>query len=281
MSAAQAAASLIRVEDPADEAIPKLVAAHGGTIYRIGLRLCGNPDDAEELAQEVFLNAWRGWDGFEGRAQPTTWLYTIAARVCQRRKRRRAGEPERLDSWEDLNPAGEREVEEGQVGPAAAQDPQTALARREAQRIVDRAIGEVSEPYKLPLVLKDIAGLSLVEIGSALGVKPATVKTRVHRGRNALREALETAAADDTPRASNGGEDSICHALLEARQEALDRGAPFPVPDALIDDRCRGMLSRLELAHDMCRRIAEEGLPEPVERRLLAACRESENGASA
>ena len=275
-------APLLRVGDSADEAIPKLVAAHGGTIYRIGLRLCGNAEDAEELAQEVFLNAWRGWEGFEGRAKPTTWLYTIAARVCQRRKRRRAGEPDHIDSWESLSPAGEGALEEGdRIGPSAAGlDPQVAFARSEAQRIVDRAIGEVAEPYKLPLVLKDIAGLSLNEIGAALGVKPATIKTRVHRGRNALRAALEQAAAGRGDAATHDGEDGICHALLEARQEALDRGAPFPVPDALIDDRCRRMLERLELAHDLCRRIAEEGLPEPVEGRLLAACRDSADRAT-
>lgn len=283
MPAVETEAPLVGIEDPADVAIPKLLAAHGGTIYRIGLRLCGNPDDAEELAQETFVNAWRGWDRFEGRAKPTTWLYTIAARVCQRRKRLRSGEPAQLSSWEDLTPAGEDHV---QSGPTPPEDPYTALTRHEAQRVVDRAIGQVPEPFRLPLVLKDIAGLSLAEIGEALGVRPATIKTRVHRGRNALRLALEEAASEEdevsangealpATRQDHGHEGGICHSLLEARQEALDRGAPFPVPEALIDERCRGLLTRLELAHDLCRVIAEEGLPEEVERRLLEACRES------
>ena len=77
----------------AKQAIPLLVDAHGGRLYGLGLKLCGNPADAEDLVQEVFLQAFRKWHQFEGRSDPSSWLYTIGARACQRMHRRRSGEP--------------------------------------------------------------------------------------------------------------------------------------------------------------------------------------------
>jgi RNA polymerase sigma-70 factor (ECF subfamily) len=64
--------------EPAETAIPRLMAEHGAKIYQLGLRLCGKPPDAEDLAQETFLQAFRKWGQFEGRAEESTWLFTIA-----------------------------------------------------------------------------------------------------------------------------------------------------------------------------------------------------------
>ena len=65
---------------PADVAVPKLVEEHGGKLYHLALKFCGNPADAEDLVQQTFLLAYRKWSQFKGDAAPTTWLYTIAAR---------------------------------------------------------------------------------------------------------------------------------------------------------------------------------------------------------
>ena len=62
----------------------QLVNEHGGTLYSLGLRFCGDRTQAEDMVQEVFLQAFRAWDGFEGRSSVKTWLYTIATRACQR-----------------------------------------------------------------------------------------------------------------------------------------------------------------------------------------------------
>lgn len=96
--------------EPAQTAIPRLFEAHGGRIYTLGLRMCGDPDRAEDLVQETFLKAFGGWDQFEGRSNPATWLYSIASRACQRMQRRRAGEPRRMLSLTELLPSGEPRV---------------------------------------------------------------------------------------------------------------------------------------------------------------------------
>ncbi|MHC4822156.1 MAG: RNA polymerase sigma factor, partial [Planctomycetota bacterium] len=91
----------------ADEALPLLLDEYGGVLYGLGLRFCGNPADAEDLVQQTFLQAWRAWDGFDGRSSPGTWLHTIASRVCGRFRRKKSGEPRTVGSLESLLPFGE------------------------------------------------------------------------------------------------------------------------------------------------------------------------------
>ena len=74
-------------------------------LYGYALSLSGNHHQAEDLVQDVLLNAYRGWDHFDGRAKPSTWFYTIAARACQRRHRLRAGEPSTMEALEEVLPA--------------------------------------------------------------------------------------------------------------------------------------------------------------------------------
>ena len=89
---------------PREQAIPKLVDRHAGRLRVLGERLCGNTEEAEDLVQEIFVQAWRKWDQFDHRADPIVWLYTIARRACTRMHRKRVGEPARLESLHDLLP---------------------------------------------------------------------------------------------------------------------------------------------------------------------------------
>ncbi len=254
---------------PADLAIPRLLDAHGGRIYSLGLRMCGgDADDAADLVQETFINAFRGWDRFEGRAEPTTWLYTIAARACRRMHRKRSGEPARLPSLSALLPQRDDEVVDIDVADAA-EGPLDAVLRAEARDAIEHAIESLPSPFRIALVLKDLADLSVNQIADVLGLQPATVKTRVHRARLALRKAL----AEDLPRRPAPPPDhprGVCLDLLKAKQDALDRGVAFPVPQAELCARCRGLFSTLDLARGTCRRIGAGELPAPVRAALLA-----------
>ena len=73
---------------PADDAIPRLMDDYADHIYGLGLRLCDDPEKAEDLVQETFMRALKSWKSFDGRSKPSTWLYTIASRTCQRMERR-------------------------------------------------------------------------------------------------------------------------------------------------------------------------------------------------
>jgi RNA polymerase sigma-70 factor (ECF subfamily) len=116
-------------------------------------------------------------------------------------------------------------------------------------------------------VLKEIAGLSLAQAAEVLGVKEATVKTRVHRARMMLRQAL----AEDLPRrpagehADEGGPGHVCLDLLHAKQEALDRGAEFPVDSDELCERCRSVFATLDLAHNACVDIGHGRYPESLQ----------------
>lgn len=264
---------------PAAEAIPSLLDEHGGKIYALGLRLCGDAADAQDLVQETFLNAFRHWRGFEGRSQASTWLYTIASRACQRMQRKRAGEPEHMASLDDLLPEPERGVPDtAALTQGAPDDPLTGHLRRETGRRVERALAEIPPDFRLPLVLKEIAELPIRDIADALGVKPATVKTRIHRGRLALRQALAE-GLPERPAAEPTHERRICLDLLRAKQEAMDRGEELPVASAALCERCRSLFETLDLAHDACAALGQGELPAELRRLVLAdLARERQDG---
>jgi RNA polymerase sigma-70 factor (ECF subfamily) len=255
---------------PADVAIPVLLDAHGGRIYGLGLRLCGNPQDAEDLVQETFLRAYRHWSQFEGRSDPATWLYAIAARACRRMHRLRAGQPRRVESLEDLLPAGEATVPDVSGQPNELDE----QIHREAKEAIERAIGSLPPAFRQPLVLKEIADFSLAEIAAILGIKEATVKTRVHRGRLMLRREL----AHQLPRRSAPPPDhskQVCLDLLQMKQDAMDRGTAFPLPDGELCDRCRAMFATLDLAQGICLDLGRGELPEQLRRLVLERLEEA------
>jgi RNA polymerase sigma-70 factor (ECF subfamily) len=250
---------------PADVAIPQLVDAHGGRIYGLGLRMCGNEQDAEDLVQETFLRAWRHWDQFEGRSDPATWLYSIAARACRRMHRRRAGEPSRVESLSELLPTDEASVPD--IG-AGVPDQLDEQVRREAREAIEEAIAGLPAIFRQALVLKEIADFSLAEIADILDIKEATVKTRVHRGRLLLRKTLakrlpqrEAPPPDHSRR--------VCLDLLAMKQEALDRGAAFPLPGDVLCDRCRATFATLDLGHGLCLDLGRGRLPEAVRQMIM------------
>lgn len=251
-------------KDAASAAISRWMEEHGGKIYGLGLRLCGSPEEAEDLLQETFLQAFRHWDQFEGRSSPSSWLFTIAARVCKRRHRRRAGEPSHLEPLERLLPSGEPDIPDV---PDAGEGPLEENLRREAQEAVATALARIPIAFRLPLVLKDIAELSISEIAEALGIREATVKTRIHRARLALRREL----ARHLPRRPAPPPDhdrQVCLDLLQAKQEALDRGVDLPLAPGELCSRCRSLFSTLDLTQEACRAIGQGELP-PVVRDLL------------
>ena len=247
----------------AELVIPRLLDAHGDDIYRLGLQVCGDPQGAEDLVQETFIRAYRGWDGFEGRSKPSTWLYTIAARTCQRMKRKRAGEPKHLESLSDLLPTRE----DGVMALLYEDDPLEALERAEVRDAVQAAIGELPDAFRIPLVLREMGDLSVAEIAEIMGVTQGTIKTRLYRARMKLRRAL-TSALPERPGAKPDHARRECLDLLKAKQDALDRGVPFPVAQDTVCERCRSLFLSLDMTHEACRRLSDGELPARVRETL-------------
>jgi RNA polymerase sigma-70 factor (ECF subfamily) len=255
---------------PAQEAVAELVERDGARILGLGLKLCGNRADAEDLVQETFLQAFRKWDQFEGRSSPSSWLYTIAVRICRRRHRLRAGEPARIESLDELLPSGDLKV--AQI-PSLEESAFDGRLRQELAVVVDRALEALPLDFRLPLVLKEIADLSLSEIAEVLAIKEATVKTRLYRARLALRKELvaslprEPAPPPDHPR-------GVCLDLLRGKMAAMDRGVPFPVAGDELCTRCRSMFDSLDLTIAACRWIHEGTLSDALRDGLISELRE-------
>jgi len=181
-------------------------------------------------------------------------------------ERRRAGEPRRIQSLEQLLPSGEPTVVDL---PAGGETPLEWVERRDVVRAVRRAIESLPLGFRLPVALKEIEGLSVEEVAGVLGIKPATVKTRLHRARLLLRKELSTALPARPAVEEHADEPrSHCLDLLWAKQEAMDRGVDFPIPAGHLCERCRTVFETLDVARDVCRSMHGAELPEAVRREL-------------
>jgi RNA polymerase sigma-70 factor (ECF subfamily) len=252
---------------PADQALTELVNTQGDRLFALGLRFCGNHDEAEDLVQETFLQAYRSWDQFEERSNPATWLYTIASRVCQRFHRKKSGEPAQMESLDELLPMGA-----GPMGvvPNTEDGPLDTALREESRREVEEAIAELPIEFRMPLVLKEIVGFSLDEIAKIMDIPEATVKTRLYRARLRLRQALEQALPTrDVPAPVYSQQ--VCLDLLQAKQESLDREVAFEFPPDIVCERCSQLFATMDLAQDVCHDIGKGSMPGALRAQLMAS----------
>ncbi|MDZ4828768.1 MAG: RNA polymerase sigma factor [Phycisphaerae bacterium] len=240
---------------------------YGGMVHAVARRIVGTVAEADDVVQDTFLSAFRTWKSFRGESDPGTWLYRVAVRAAGRLLRRKGRRRERSWSAEDIMPFANARL------PAMPDDFQSPAAKRmrdEARDEVNEAIATLPTPFRMAVVLKDIAELPLEQISAILDVKVATVKTRVHRGRLMLRAAL---VADlnrvHVPPAVY--ERSMCMDLLRAKMEALDHGVAFPVQEALICERCQNVFLSLDLGFDACQHAARDADLPPEVRKLVLA----------
>jgi len=241
-----------------------MIREHGGQLYHLAFRFCGSRDEAEDLVQEVFLNAYKGWDSFRGDSSEKTWLYRIAARACQRMHRKRSGEPDRIGSLHDLLPFGDPLIA---VIPSDDDGALEQQVRAEARERLEAEITRLPEDFRVPLILKEIVGFGVREVADILGLEEATARSRVHRARLKLRAAVDKALPRGAePAPPPAYPEQTCLDLLNAKQEALDRGVPFD--GSVICARCRSVFASLDLTQQVCRDLAADELPPEVAERL-------------
>jgi RNA polymerase sigma-70 factor (ECF subfamily) len=166
------------------DACTALVDAFARMVGTVIWRATGDPRIVEDLTQETFLRVFRGLPYFDARARLSTWIYTIAHRVAVDHLRQ-AG---RRDDGRDEDAQADR-VERV---PSASPDPETVVARTELDRLVREQLAELPDKYRLPLMYAAMEELDHATIGAMLGVQSGSVKTLVFRGKQMLKERIET-----------------------------------------------------------------------------------------
>lgn len=178
------------VEPEPFEDFEALVARHRRGVYALALRMMKDPADAEELTQETFLAAWQHLSRFRGDAALGSWLYRICANCCLMRLRRR-----RPETVTEL--PGPRFDATGTLLPSRAPDwtapsAETHALNRELGRALEEATARLPDTHRAVFLLKDVEGLSYEEISQTVGESVPAVKSRLHRARLALREAIDS-----------------------------------------------------------------------------------------
>jgi RNA polymerase sigma-70 factor (ECF subfamily) len=161
---------------------------HAPRVYHLARRMLGNDADAEDVTQDVLLQVVRKLHTFRGDAELSTWLHrvTVNAALAHRGKRARRDEREHADALDHV-------LENGHPGSAVRPwsiTPDQPVLDQEAQELIEKAIGDLPDVYRSVYVLADVEGMSNPEIGELLELSVPAVKSRLHRARLLMRDAL-------------------------------------------------------------------------------------------
>lgn len=252
------------------EALEALLVRYQPQLYRFGLRMCGNADDAGEIAQESLIAMARSLRSFRGDASVSSWLYTITRRVCIKKRRRSKFAPAHEQSLD----APGSEVAQRLTDPAP--DPEHIAASREVEAALAAAIGALDQGQREVLVLRDVQGLSAPEVARVVGISVDAVKSRLHRARVAVRNQMApmwTGLAAVPPRTRKcPGVLTLFSRHLEGE---IDQAVCARMEAHLAQcDYCRGACDMLRRTLAVCRDLPAPQLPASVVASVKTAIQE-------
>lgn len=166
-----------------------IMQRHNRRLYRVARGVLGNDAEAEDATQEAFVRGFQGLEGFRGESTLATWLTRIVLNEALGRKRRQRP----MVDLNDLDRLDEQR--EARVlafpGTRADSDPEAEAFRSEIRRLLEHAVDALPEAFRIVFVMREVEQMSVDETASQLGLRPETVKTRLHRARRLLRESLK------------------------------------------------------------------------------------------
>ncbi len=177
-----------KLRDRDERAFREMVELHRDRVFNLTFRMLGNREEAEDVAQEVFITVFKSIDSFRGDAKFSTWLYRIAANHCKNRIKYLARRHDRDKAPYDEK--SERAIAAASTAPPPASRPDKQLEGVELEQLMQQAIASLEEDHRLLVVLRDVEELSYEEICEITGLREGTVKSRLHRARMALRKKL-------------------------------------------------------------------------------------------
>ena len=174
-----------QVKQGDNQAFGVLVERYQSKVYNLALRMCGNEDDAFDLAQDAFVRAWKGLAGFQFESAFSTWLFRLTSNLCLdylRAKKRRAAV--------SLTMSGEEDEQAQLDVPDPSMTPEEAVLAAEDRALLTQAINSLSADYRQIITLRAINDLSYAEIARILNSQEGTVKSRLSRARTELKNKL-------------------------------------------------------------------------------------------
>ena len=268
------AVALLAEKDP--QSLEQALELIQGTVFSFSMKVCGQREDAEDTMQEVLVKSLPHLPKFESPRALVVWLYKVAKNRCLMSRRRSKFAPEPALSLDELMP-DRQELE--RIAKEAPLNPESLAIRSQEARRLREAIQELPPRYRIVLVLRDMEGLTDDEVSEITGVRPGTVRVRLHRARLFVRKALADhgtrARSDKLPVVRAAVEDSgrplrrsaSCKALFAQLSNYLDE----QLDDSLCEELekhmggcepCQAFLSRLEKSIEQCRTAPNES-PDP------------------
>jgi RNA polymerase sigma-70 factor (ECF subfamily) len=244
-------------------ALSKLLERHQQKVFGFGVKMCGDSEDAKDIAQDTLLTMARTVRDFRGDASLSTWLYTVARSFCIKKRRRTKGAPAFHEQLDQVTRDSASEP---------SMTPEQALLGREARETVASALDTLDPEAREVVVLRDVEGLTAAEVAEVTGVSVAAVKSRLHRARTALRthllavvggepaEAAKPSCPDVLTMLSKKLEDEISPDVC-AEMEVHVAGCPH----------CRGVCDSLKRTLALCKSLPTPTVPQHVQDSLRKA----------
>ena len=256
------------------QALEDLLSRHQRRVYRFGLKMCRDPEDAKDVLQETLLAVARTVKDFRGASSVSTWLYTIARSFCIKKRRRPRSAPVAELSLETDRPAAAASL------PDASPAPDRLVEDHETRSALDAALASLSAPHREVIVLRDVEGLSAGEVAEVTGLSVDAVKSRLHRARAVLRARLAPVlgappAARPAARPAAAGCPDIVSLFSRHLEGEID-GAVCAEMERHIAacDACRSACDSLKATLRVCRSVPAPEVPARLQESVRHAIRD-------
>jgi RNA polymerase sigma-70 factor, ECF subfamily len=247
-----------------------LLERHQAQVYRFGMKMCRDPEDARDVLQDTLLAMAKGVRDFRGASSISTWLYTIARSFCIKKRRRSKFAPERERSLEtDATPEAAQVADPGR-------SPDEVLAGKEVRNALEQAIGSLDPMYREVLLLRDVEGLSGPEVAEVLGVGVETVKSRLHRARLSVRGRVAPllGIGPEPGAAPTGTCPDVLHLFSQHLEEEISADVCAEMERHLEGcGRCRAACESLKRTLALCRTSPTAPIPPAVQDSVRRAVR--------
>jgi len=177
------------INQGSEAAFEDFVSRYEDMIFGFGMRVCGNKEDAKDIMQETFLNAFKSIKHLKSAEALKTWLYRIATNACFIKRRRGKFEPDKVLSLNELRPKHD-EIFHSAISGIQMQ-PDEVMIQKELSDAIKKSILSVPPKYSVVLILRDMEGFSAEEAAKILNLPVSTIKIRLHRARLSFKKYLE------------------------------------------------------------------------------------------